>query len=172
MRGETSCARACGRAAAAVFQCRVDVQPRKPQRRRETEQNPRADRDRDQVRQNSVVHRVIQDQPRGFLRHGPRIQIEAPSGQHQPRNRRSGSIRLSTRSWRTMRQRPAPSAMRTEISRDDANRARQQQIRQIRARDQQHESDGAPHDPYSTAALEPIKNSVKSLHRPDARADR
>ncbi len=44
-----------------------------------------------------------------------------------------------------IRQRPAPSAMRTEISRDRPMRAGEQQIRKIGAGDQEHKTDGAPH---------------------------
>ena len=55
----------------------------------------------------------------------------------------SDSSRLSVRSWRMMRTRSAPSARRTAISRRRAGRARQQQIRDVHAGDEQHEPDGA-----------------------------
>ena len=69
-----------------------------------------------------------------------------PSGTERDSSRpttppRVASTRLSVSSCRTMRQRLAPSAARTAISRCRASAARQQQVRDVRARDQQHERD-------------------------------
>ncbi len=49
----------------------------------------------------------------------------------------------SVRSCRISRPRPAPSATRTASSVPSRRRTREQQVRDVRARDQQHEADGA-----------------------------
>ena len=63
------------------------------------------------------------------------------------------SSRLSTINWRTMRHLVAPSATRTAISRDRMRRARQQQVGDVRAGDEQHERDGAHQRPEHGADL-------------------
>ena len=50
---------------------------------------------------------------------------------------------LSARNWRTSRARPAPSAARTATSRVARLRARQLEVGDVHARDQQHEADRA-----------------------------
>ena len=66
-----------------------------------------------------------------------------------PRRRRAStppmvdSTRLSVSSWRMMRRRPAPSAERTASSRVRTRGARQQQVGDVGAADQQHEADDA-----------------------------
>ena len=51
----------------------------------------------------------------------------------------SASTTLSVSICRTRRRRPAPTAARTTSSRPRADGAREQQVRDVRARDQQHE---------------------------------
>ena len=53
------------------------------------------------------------------------------------------SSRLSVSSWRTRRPRPAPSATRTAISRCAVGAAHEQKVRDVRARDEQHDRDRA-----------------------------
>ena len=65
---------------------------------------------------------------------------------HQPRSKppaapASASTRLSVSSWRTMRPRPPPSA--TRIATPPARRAaRQQHVRDVQARDEEHRDSG------------------------------
>ena len=56
---------------------------------------------------------------------------------------RSASSVLSVSSWRAMRARPAPSAARIASSRAAADEARQREVRDVRAHEQQHEAGGA-----------------------------
>ena len=58
----------------------------------------------------------------------------------------SDNSTLSVSSWRTSRERLAPSASRTATSRRRADGARQQQVRDVGAGNQQHRTDDAPEE--------------------------
>ena len=66
---------------------------------------------------------------------------------HAERAAGRASIRLSVSNWRTRRMRCAPSACRTANSRAPRRRARQQQVGDIGARDQQHQRRRCPSEP-------------------------
>ena len=83
------------------------------------------------------------ERPADVLRRG--IEPADADDREQParaRRRWPASSTLSTSSCRTMRQRVAPSETRIAISRARAV-ARQQQVGDVGARDEQHEADGA-----------------------------
>ncbi len=73
---------------------------------------------------------------------------ERPGRQHDTeRAPDAESNRLSVRSCRTSRRRPAPSAARIANSRCRAEARRQQQVRDVGARDQKHHAHGREQDP-------------------------
>ena len=67
-------------APAAVFQRRVHIELREPQSGRKPKQQSRCHGNRDEIPDNAMVHGVIHNQPRRFLRHGERIRPHAPLG--------------------------------------------------------------------------------------------
>ncbi len=77
----------------------------------------------------------------------------------------SDSTRLSVSSWRMMRRRPAPSAERTASSRVRTRGARQQQVGDVGAADQQHESDDAEKQHRRQPRSLPIDRVVQRLER-------
>ena len=114
------------------------------QRRRQPEQHARHERDAEREQQHAAVDRDLV-QPR----HAPRAERpESTRGSRREaaaraRRRRARAARFRSAAGATMRARLAPSAARTAISCWRAERARQQQVRDVRAGDQQHEADRA-----------------------------
>ena len=80
--------------------------------------------------------------------------VDAPAREQQAdRAAGHGDDPLSVRSCWTIAPRLAPSAVRSAISLRRDRRARQQQVGDVRARDQQHEADGAEQHEQGAAGV-------------------
>ena len=82
----------------------------------------------------------------------------------------SATMALSISSCWTSRPRPAPIETRRAISRSRAARTRRQEIRDVRARDEQHEPDDDREDPQRALEVDTAGSMARS--RPDGQEGR
>ena len=139
-------------AAPGVVEIARQVQARQPPRRRQPEQQPGRDRQDRRVKASTRASRPIASM-RGTLPRPsawrPCTPAAATSRPSQPA--RAGEQQRSVSSWRTSRAAPAPMRGADRHLAAPADRAGQQQVRDVGAGDQQHEADGADEDPQRTA---------------------
>ena len=91
---------------------------------------------------------------RGRLSGATATSPATPATPGEPRaRRRPASRNASARNWRTSRPRAAPSALRMASSRSTRRGLRQEQVRHVRARHQEQESDRAQQDQQRRARL-------------------
>ena len=137
-------ARADRRALATLAQAVHELDARRLQRRRQTEQAARDERERDGEAERGAC-------PRGSRRGAAGSRAPARSGRAcRPARstRRAAPTRRPARRSRSAAggpggRGPAPTAARTTISRSRDVARDEQQVRDVRARDEQHEADGA-----------------------------